>query len=78
MQAEQDDELRDFPIDVKRDILDIINDTPSLVRLGNKEYRVQNMRYYSLYRICKLVTDMHKADESLDTDNKIITALCTD
>ena len=25
MQVEQDDELRDFPIDVKRDILDIIN-----------------------------------------------------
>lgn len=71
-------ELQDFPIDVRRDIIDIINDTPSLVRLGEKEYRVQDMRYYSLYRICRLVTDMHKADEVLDDDNKIITALCTD
>ena len=71
-------ELEDFPIDVKRKILDIINDCPSLVRLGEKEYSVKNMRYYSLYRICRLVMDMHKADEKLDSDNKIIMALCTD
>ena len=75
---EEESELQDFPIDIKRDILDIINDTPSLVKLGDKEYRVQNMRYYSLYRICKLVMDMRKADETLDNDNAIITALCTD
>jgi hypothetical protein len=71
-------ELEDFSVDIKRDIIDIINDTPSLVRLGEKEYTVKNLRYYSLYRICRLVTDMHKADETLDTDQKIITALCTD
>ena len=29
-------------------------------------------------RICNLVMDMRKADETLDTDQKIITALCTD
>ena len=75
---EEERVLPEFPIDVQRDILDIINDTPSLVKLGDKEYRVKDMRYYSLYRICRLVTDMHKADESLDTDNKIIMALCTD
>ena len=71
-------ELQDFPIDIKRDIIDIINDTPSLVALGDKEYTVKNMRYYSLFRICRLVTDMRKADETLDDDNAIITALCTD
>lgn len=76
--VQEKQELSDFPIDVKRDILDIINDTPSLVVLGNKEYMVKDMRYYSLYRICKLVTDMKKADENLDTDQKVITALCTD
>ncbi len=75
-QTEQ--EMSDFPIDIKKDIVDILNDTPSLVMLGNKEYRVKNMRYYSLYRICNLVMDMRKADESLDTDNKVIMALCTD
>jgi hypothetical protein len=74
----ENDSFQDFPIDVKRDIVSIINDTPSLVRLGNKEYRVKNMRYYSLYRICRLVMDMRKADEALDTDQKVITALCTD
>lgn len=73
-----EDALKDFSIDVKRDIIDIINDNPSLVRLGEKDYRVKNMRYYSLYRITRLCLDMRKADESLDDDNKIITALCTD
>lgn len=74
----QDDELQDFPVDVKKDIVSIINDCPSLVKLGDKEFRVKNMRYYSLNRICRLVMDMRKADASLDTDNKVITALCTD
>ena len=71
-------ELADFPIDIKRNIVDILNDTPSLVKIGDKEYRVKNMRYYSLNRICRLVMDMKKADKELDTDQKIITALCTD
>lgn len=70
--------MQDFPIDIKRDILDIINDSPSLVMLGEKEYAVKGMRYYSLYRICKLALDMKQADETMDDDNKIITALCTD
>jgi hypothetical protein len=34
-QTEQ--EMSDFPIDIKKDIVDIINDTPSLVMLGDKE-----------------------------------------
>ena len=73
-----ENEMSDFSIEIKRDIVDIINDSPSLVLLGDKEYVVKNMRYYSLYRICKLVMDMRKADETLDTDQKVITALCTD
>ena len=78
MENEHDDILKDFGIDVKRNIIDIINDTPSLVRLGDKEYRVKDMRYYSLYRICRLALEMKKNDESLDDDNKLVTALCTD
>ena len=77
-QMAQEQEMPDFTIDVKRNIVDIINDSPSLVLLDGKEYRVKNMRYYSLYRICRLVMDMRKADETLDTDQKVITALCTD
>lgn len=78
IQEEEEKKFQDFPIDIKRDIVDILNDTPSLVVLGNKEYRVKNMRYYSLYRIARLVMDMKQADSSLDDDNKVITALCTD
>jgi hypothetical protein len=73
-----ENEMSDFSIEIKHDIVDIINDSPSLVLLGDKEYVVKNMRYYSLYRVCRLVMDMRKADASLDTDNKVITALCTD
>lgn len=73
-----ENEMSDFSIEIKRDIVDIINDSPSLVLLGDKEYVVKNMRYYSLYRICRLVMDMRKADETLDTDQKVIMALCTD
>jgi hypothetical protein len=75
---EEENTLPEFSIDVKRNIIDIINDSPSLVKLGDKEYRVKDMRYYSVFRICRLVTDMRKADETLDDDNKVITALCTD
>jgi len=53
----ESDEMKDFSIEVKRDIVDIINDSPSLVVLGDKEYVVKNMRYYSLNRICRLVMD---------------------
>ena len=67
----ENDELQDFSVDVKRSIVEIINDCPSIVRLGEKEYRVKDMRYYSLYRVCRLVMDMKKADETLDHDNKI-------
>ena len=77
-EVEEEPLVKDFPIDIKRDIIDIINDTPSLVMLGDKEYKVKNMRYYSLYRICRLVMDMRKADEDLSDDNKVIMALCTD
>ena len=76
--AQEQEEIKDFPIDIQKNIVDIINDTPSLIRLGDKEYKVKGMRYYSLYRICNLVLDMRKADETLDTDQKVITALCTD
>ena len=75
----EEDGLKEFPIDVKRDILDIINDAPSLVRLGSKEYKVKGMRFYSVYRIARLCLDMKEADELMvSDDNKIVTALCTD
>lgn len=71
-------ELKDFTDEAKRTIVEIINDCPSLERLGEKEYVVKNMRYYSINRIFDLVFKMRKADATLDEDNKIITAMCTD
>ena len=78
VKKDEENVLKDFTTDAKRTILDIINDSPSLVRLGDKEFRVKDMRYYSLFRICKLVMDMKKSDDTLDTDQKVMTALCTD
>ena len=79
--VEKDDaklELEDFPIDIKRDIIDIINDTPSLVKLGNNEYTIKDMRYYSVFRICRLTLAMRDADKDIDSDSKVLMALCTD
>lgn len=73
-----DNGIEDFPIDVKRDIVDIINDTPSLVKLGDVEYTVKDMRYYSVFRICNLALAMREADKDIDNDQKILMALCTD
>ena len=77
-QRKIEEEMQDFTLEAKREIVEIINDCPSLVSLGGKEYVVKDMRYYSLYRICRLVMDMRKNDETLDNDNAIVTALCTD
>jgi len=73
-----DKELQEFSLDVKRDILDIINDSPSIVRLGETDYVVKDMRYYSLYRICRLATNLKENDDTISDDNSILTALCTD
>ena len=70
--------FEDFSSEIKKEIVDIINDSPSLVRIGEKEYKVKNMRFYALYRICHIVMDMYKGNNVLDDDNKILTALCTD
>ena len=79
--VEKDDaklKLEDFPIDIKRDIVDIINDTPSLVKLGDNEYTIKDMRYYSVFRICRLTLAMRDADKDIDSDSKVLMALCTD
>lgn len=76
----ENEELQDFDLSIKRSIIDIINDCPSLVRLGDKDFMVKDMRYYSLYRISCLALRMKEADgdSGIDDDNKIVTALCTD
>lgn len=78
MLSNAEESLKDFDVSVKRDIADIINDAPSLVKLGDKEYLVKDMRYYSLYRICRITTKLMEEDKNIDDDNKILGALCTD
>ena len=71
--------FNDFPIDIKRDIVSIILDSPTIVRLDGKEFKMKNLRYYSIYRIAKICLDMKEADSLMvDDDNKVVTALCTD
>lgn len=74
----EDKILSAFDNETKKNIVHIINDSPSLVRLGDKEYMVKDMRYYSVFRIASLCNKMKESDASLDDDNKILTALCTD
>ena len=76
--SKAEDLLNDFDIQTKKDIVQILTDSPTIVQLGDNTIQIKNMRYYSVYRICNLVMDMKKADETLDNDNAIITALCTD
>lgn len=79
IEQEKDNELHDFSIEIKKDITDIILDSPTIVKLGDTEYTTKNMRYYSVYRIARLCMEMKEADALMvDDDNKIVTALCTD
>lgn len=78
LNLESDEELKDFSNETKKDILSIITDSPTIVRVGDKEYEMRDMRYYSIYRICQLVTRMKSSDDTIKEDSAILTALCTD
>ena len=70
---EESNELQDFSIEIKKDITDIILDSPTIVKLGDKEYTTKNMRFYSVYRIARLCMEMKEADALMvDDDNKIV------
>ena len=67
---------KDFPQEVKNDILKIINDSPTLVKLGDKEYKCTNMKFYTLNRICQIASKFHH--DGVDKGDKLVKALCTD
>lgn len=78
---EQDnkEEVFEIPDELKKEIVDIMNDCPNIEKVGEKEYRVYNLRMYSLNRIMKLALDLCKEDpEGITDDRKMIFALCTD
>jgi hypothetical protein len=57
-ETQEQDELQDFSTEIKKDITDIILDSPTIVKLGDVEYTVKNMRFYSVYRIARLCMEM--------------------
>ena len=76
--VEEEDEDFKIPTEVKRVILKIMNDSPTLVMVGEKQYMIKNLRTYSLNRILELGFDLCKTDESIDSDKKMLFSLCTD
>lgn len=69
----------DIPIELKKTIIDIMNDNPDIKKLGDKDYRVYNLRMYSLNRILKLGLELCEDNpENITDDKKMMFALCTD
>ncbi|MFA6728471.1 MAG: hypothetical protein WCS17_09705 [Prevotella sp.] len=76
---EQEEELFTLPDELKKELFDIMNDNPDLKQIGDKEYRVYNLRPYSLNKILKLGLDLCKDNpDEIPDDKKMMFALCTD
>lgn len=81
MDKELIEEEKEFeiPKELKKEIIDIMNDCPDIKKLGNKDYRVYNLRMYSLNKILKLGLDLcQESPEDITDDKKMMFALCTD
>ena len=69
----------EIPTELKKEIIDIMNDNPDVKMIGQKEYRVYNLRMYSINRILKLGLDLCQSNpKDIDDDKKMMFALCTD
>lgn len=77
MKNEKDNNLI-IPDEIKRDLLDIIADNPTLVKVGNSEYKVYNLRAYALNRIFKVAVNLRLEDKEIDNDKKLLYALSSD
>ena len=51
---QREDGTFEIPNELKEEIINIMNDCPDIQKLGDKEYKVFNLRMYSLNRILKL------------------------
>ena len=81
MKEEIKEEEQDFelPIELRKEIIDIMNDCPDIKKIGDKDYRVYNLRMYSINRILKLGLDLCNDDpKNITDDRKMMFALCTD
>lgn len=76
---EKQEENFEIPIEFRKKILDIINDCPDIKKVGDKNYRVYNLRMYSLNRILRLVLDLCKdKPDKISNDKEMMFAVCTD
>lgn len=76
---EQEEEDFEIPKELKQEIINIMNDCPDIRRLGDKDYRVYNLRMYSLNRILKLGLELCESNpDDVTDDRKMMFALCTD
>lgn len=81
MEKKMTEEAKDtliIPDEIKRDLLDIIADNPTLVKVGGSQYKVYNLRAYSLNRIFKVAVNLRLEDKEIDNDKKLLYALSTD
>jgi len=80
VQEFENSEEEDFalPLDLRRDIIDVLNDSPTIKKVGDKEYKIYNLRAYSYNRILKAGLRLIESDKGIDTDNKLMYAVCTD
>lgn len=67
-----------IPDEIRREIIDIINDSPTLQKVGDHEYRVYRLRAYSLNRIFQVAIKLRKEDPNITDDTKMMYAMCTD
>jgi hypothetical protein len=76
---EKEEEVFEIPDELKEEIINIMNDCPNIEKVGDKEYKVYNLRMYSLNRIMKLALNLCKDNpDDITDDRKMIFALCTD
>ena len=66
-----------IPDELKREISEIMTDNPTLVKLGDKQYKVHRLRAYSYQRIFQLALKLQK-EEDIKDDKSMMYALCTD
>ena len=72
---QQEDETFEVPNELKEEIINIMNDCPDIKKLGEKEYKVFNLRMYSLNRILKLGLNLCKDNpEDITDDRKMMFA----
>jgi hypothetical protein len=75
----QEEEEFNIPIELRKKILDIMNDCPDIKKVGEKDYRVYNLRMYSLNRILRTMLDLcNENPEKVTDDKQMMFAVCTD